>query len=375
MPDQVYEYYWSITNAYTDYNGEGFLSMLQIMVDFIGEKQPFSERRYDELQRRVHQSLARTGGVPTPSDRKRINQLVKLGFVNSFLESYHPDTPAYLNAQTDSQRQSLLSKIVYSNSSLDRSVTEPNDAKEISFLIKTLKENGSLTRNEIAGLMRLHVNEYPNGCLNRQQLNAVTLDAVQSGFIDRKYNQIDHFCNLLSKLDDLEMSEGVLRLKKDPEDILNEELEYRNKTTPEQEELPDGVQRKVRDPYLHRIFKNQLKEETTRLIGGKKCMLENRTYPVLVASHIKPFIECDEREAYDPNNGLLLSRTIDSLFDLKYISFCDDGTIIFYGKIHQDVRDFWKDYKLDGVFLIPERLRYLQYHRTLCENMMMGKTR
>ena len=30
-------------------------------------------------------------------------------------------------------------------------------------------------------------------------------------------------------------------------------------------------------------------------------------YPVLIASHIKPFIQSDETEAYDPNNGLLLA--------------------------------------------------------------------
>jgi predicted restriction endonuclease len=44
-------------------------------------------------------------------------------------------------------------------------------------------------------------------------------------------------------------------------------------------------------------------------------MLEKLSYPSLVASHIKPFIKSDDFEAYDPNNGILLSRNMDILFD------------------------------------------------------------
>ncbi len=95
------------------------------------------------------------------------------------------------------------------------------------------------------------------------------------------------------------------------------------------------------------------------------CVLEQLSYPVLIASHIKPFIDSDENEAYDPNNGLLLSRTIDSLFDLKYISFTDEGEMIFSNRISNDVKDFWKDYKLENSILNEQRKGYLVYHRNL----------
>ena len=94
-------------------------------------------------------------------------------------------------------------------------------------------------------------------------------------------------------------------------------------------------------------------------------MLEKLSYPVLIASHINPFILSNDVEAYDPNNGLLLSRTIDSLFDLKYISFNDDGSIIFTNKVERDVVEFWKGYKLDNRVLTPKRLEYLKLHRRL----------
>ena len=81
--------------------------------------------------------------------------------------------------------------------------------------------------------------------------------------------------------------------------------------------------------------------ESLEVFNNKKvCFLEKLEYPVLIASHIKPFIESDENEVYDPNNGLLLSRTIDSLFDGRkgkppYISFDDEGNIIFSKRLDQ----------------------------------------
>ncbi|WP_445737434.1 HNH endonuclease [Mariniflexile sp.] len=67
-----------------------------------------------------------------------------------------------------------------------------------------------------------------------------------------------------------------------------------------------------------------MQEECEELYGNP-MYFKKTSYPVLIASHTQPFIEYDESEAYDPNNGLPLSRTIDSLFNLKYISFSDQG--------------------------------------------------
>lgn len=58
-------------------------------------------------------------------------------------------------------------------------------------------------------------------------------------------------------------------------------------------------------------------------------MVEKQAYLILIAIHIKPFIKCNENEAYDVNNGILLSRNIDTLFDLGYITFNNSGEIIF----------------------------------------------
>ena len=48
----------------------------------------------------------------------------------------------------------------------------------------------------------------------------------------------------------------------------------------------------------------------------------------LIASHIKPWRSSDNRERLDGENGLLLTPSIDRLFDRGYISFSDSGQLI-----------------------------------------------
>lgn len=48
----------------------------------------------------------------------------------------------------------------------------------------------------------------------------------------------------------------------------------------------------------------------------------------LIASHIKPWRESDNDERLAPGNGLLLTPSIDHLFDRGFISFTDEGELI-----------------------------------------------
>jgi putative restriction endonuclease len=55
---------------------------------------------------------------------------------------------------------------------------------------------------------------------------------------------------------------------------------------------------------------------------------------LLRASHIKPWGTCaTNKERVDGHNGLLLSHTVDHLFDRGYISFRDDGRMLISTKI------------------------------------------
>lgn len=54
---------------------------------------------------------------------------------------------------------------------------------------------------------------------------------------------------------------------------------------------------------------------------------------LLVASHIKPWSQSDNRERLDSFNGLLLSPNLDKAFDRKLISFDENGEIIISRKL------------------------------------------
>lgn len=348
MSQQKYENYWKFTNAFTNYNGNKFLDTLTVCVNFIDDNitEEYSENKYSRLQLQVKN----VNPINLISIRKSINQLVKMGFINSFLVSYHPLVKEYLKSKTNKKRTLLLSKISYSNFSANRAVNIENKINHLSFLIKTLVEYGNLSKDQVTGLMLVDLSAYKDNFITKKDINHYTELAIKIDFYNRKHNQVDYFWNLLGKLDDLVIVDSKLYFEEDAKRIFGDELK---------------VESKKRDPYLHRLYKNLLQDECEDIYGNSMCVLEKLSYPVLIASHIKPFIDSNENEAYDPNNGLLLSRTIDSLFDLKYISFSDEGEMLFSSRISEDVKEFWKEYKLENTILSTERKNYLAYHRGL----------
>ena len=54
----------------------------------------------------------------------------------------------------------------------------------------------------------------------------------------------------------------------------------------------------------------------------------------LVASHCKPWRDSDNQERLNGDNGLLLTPSIDHLFDRGFIGFEDDGTLIISPVAH-----------------------------------------
>ena len=157
MANQNYEHYWTITNAFTDYHGFKFNQALEICVNFIDGD--YVKDRYDKLQHILQEAQ----GTNLISIRKKINQLVKLGFIDSSLTFYHQDCINYIHANNDRVRNTLLSKIVYSKSSLSNSVTDKSSLHQINFLIKTLEQVGILTKSEIIALMIVNITDYPDG--------------------------------------------------------------------------------------------------------------------------------------------------------------------------------------------------------------------
>lgn len=85
---------------------------------------------------------------------------------------------------------------------------------------------------------------------------------------------------------------------------------------------------------------------------------------ILIASHIVPWRESNNKERLDVENGLLLSPAYDALFDRHLISFSDTGELIFSKSINK------KELRKIGVSgsekieqLTTGNLKYLKRHR------------
>src|SRR5437868_223260 len=68
-----------------------------------------------------------------------------------------------------------------------------------------------------------------------------------------------------------------------------------------------------------------------------RCRITGVSYPThLFASHIKPWRESTNEERLSGENGLLLTPSMDHLFDRGFISFEDSGELIISDVAHKE---------------------------------------
>ncbi len=274
--NQIYENYWNYTAAFTDFNGTKFHNSLKTIVDYLDAHDgSYTQRLYDELQNTLQDKVPVTGRGWDATQRKRINQLVKLGFIYPYLRGYPKETLDFLNASTDRKRKSILSKIVYLHANFLNATTNDIHTNQLKFFMKSLEEIGSLSEMQLATLMTIDTSDYPNGYITKQDLERQYKEIDVEDFFQRKYNQVGHLRNVLSKLDDMALHDNVLYFKTDAERLFGDE----------------ETKKEVRDPYLQRVYKSELEEESCIHFECEtpKCMLEGLSHPVLIASHIKPY--------------------------------------------------------------------------------------
>ena len=107
------------------------------------------------------------------------------------------------------------------------------------------------------------------------------------------------------------------------------------------------------------LFRNRVAElePACRVTGLKRQQF-------LVASHIKPWRDCDNVERLSGANGLLLSPHVDKLFDRHWISFDSDGQLLCE---HEAAREALRCWAIAGSNLIRpfsrEQEQFLEAHR------------
>ena len=348
ITNQQYEDYWKLTLEYSDYMGEKFNTVLKIIVEYIDSYSDpldgMSSYWYQKLQDKIGSIYHK---VDSGSTRKSINQMFKLGFINNKAKSYHYLTKQFLEETDKTRKTALYSRIVYDNASFSRSFSEETNENELKFLVKTIEECEKITKEELLAIMFCKVSDYPRGYLTKDELKDKVDELRANNTYSRKYNQVNYLYNLCGSLTDIYTANNCLSLN--PDLIMDkQEKGY-----------------KGRDPYLQRVYKTELIDEEKALYGDsiQKCVLEHRGYPILIASHIKPYRVCDPSEQFDRDNGLLLSKNMDSLFDSGYITFDNDGNVIASSKLDKEVADYVKGFKLDDKVFNFRRQLYMQYHR------------
>ena len=349
--NQIYEKYWKYTAEWTDIHGDKFRKSMSACVEYFANNsvQPYSPKNYKELQSRIVKLIA----IDFESVRKGINQFVKLGFLKPRMQGINPEAEEFCKARTNEGRIIALSKAVYKNANFQNSMSKkvPEWDGQMSFLIRTLQECGSLSKDDMTALMTYDFPSTKKDYLTKEDLNRLYEKALANGFIHRKYNQVSHLMNLLNKLDNLRKRNNTIYFEADAKEFFGDEEEYKSLS-------------RYRDPYLQREYKRELILES-----GGKCMVENIDYPVLIASHIRPYKDCRDKKdafaAFDSNNGLLLSKNLDSLFDLGYITFNNDGTIRTSDKLSDSVKKLLSNYRLNEKYINRERLKYMHVHRQL----------
>lgn len=85
---------------------------------------------------------------------------------------------------------------------------------------------------------------------------------------------------------------------------------------------------------------------------------------LLIACHIKPFADCDtDDEKYDPKNGITMTPTYHTLFDLGFITFEDDGTLLISPFLSNITKSRLNLKDGENIRLQNGSGKYLKYHR------------
>ena len=205
--NQVYEKYWNYTAAFTDFESSLFRGVLAACVEFIDvhRTEVYSPKKNKEswkfLQSR-YPSLAKKEEDAWVTQRKKWNQLVKLGFVFPQLRGYSNECLDFLSSSNEMERKKALSKAVYKYGNLNNSVINesPEWDGQLAFLIRTIEYNKCLSLIELWTIMNYDYNSEKVNLLTAEDLRVLYNNQKILDKFSRKYTQIIHLAHFLSKL-------------------------------------------------------------------------------------------------------------------------------------------------------------------------------
>lgn len=91
------------------------------------------------------------------------------------------------------------------------------------------------------------------------------------------------------------------------------------------------------------------------------CNISNKVF--LTASHIKPWSDSNNKEKLDIDNGLLLCKNHDALFDKGFISFDNNGEIMISSRLANNEKEEMSIDEMMKINLTEGNKKYLAFHR------------
>ncbi len=128
--------------------------------------------------------------------------------------------------------------------------------------------------------------------------------------------------------------------------------------------------------YKERLLKTRIGQYFFRMavLNSYKnhcCITGLSQTELLIASHIKPWADCDDKtERTNPQNGLCLNSLHDKAFDKGLITLKSDYTIVISSKLNQmemdkNTRDWFWRYSGQKI-IMPEKFfpgkEFIEYH-------------
>ena len=113
-----------------------------------------------------------------------------------------------------------------------------------------------------------------------------------------------------------------------------------------------------------RIGQGYYRQQIIEKWNGKCAVSKTDILPILIASHIVPWSECNDDERLDVDNGILLSPLYDALFDKHLISFDATGMIIISDEMTRDNFERLGLSKNTRIQITKGMLPYLDRHRS-----------
>lgn len=148
------------------------------------------------------------------------------------------------------------------------------------------------------------------------------------------------------------LSDLLEDMDKDIQESEKEE-EIKNSEAPETQIQQLILARKGQGAFRSNVEKIEFKCRITGLADKR----------FLIAGHIKPWKDSNNKERLDGNNGFLMSPHIDRLFDKGWISFREDGNLLISDKKIMPILEHWfiDPKKSVGTFNLKQK-EYLAFH-------------